>query len=63
MNLDWQRLTRPQRAALLALRKYGPCDFSADLADQLMVLGLVEELAAGGYCISSLGQTIRTTVH
>ena len=58
MGIAWDVLLRSQRAALLALRKFGPCDLLIETGEQLQNLGLAEKLVMGGYCITPLGQVV-----
>lgn len=64
MNLRWTSLTRAQRAALSILHGEGPCLLPQELGEQLINLGLVEPLHAGGYCITAMGSTlVPPTIH
>ncbi|HEY8577975.1 MAG TPA: hypothetical protein VIL88_16735 [Devosia sp.] len=63
MNLSWSCLTQSQRSALTHLCQYGPGDLPREIGEQLINLGLVEPLRAGGYCASALGLTVPPTLH
>lgn len=57
MNLRWPDLTPHQQEAIALLCKGGPRFLPAELAEQLINLGLIER-AGRTYCISSLGTTV-----
>lgn len=64
MNLHWMTLTQAQKRALAILAEEGPCPLPAELAEQLINLGLAERSLGTAYCISALGSTVTpTTLH
>ncbi len=58
MNLSWSSLTLPQRNALAALSNAGALPLPIELAEQLLNLGLVEQIGSKGYCVSAKGSTV-----
>lgn len=53
MNLNWMTLSDAQRSAVSLLCQRGLCPLPKELAEQLINLGIAEQVGDGIYCISA----------
>jgi len=61
MNLNWLTLSVAQRSAVSLLCQRGVCPLPRELAEQLINLGIAEQVDEGVYCISAFGATVAPT--
>lgn len=61
MNLNWMTLSDAQRSAVSLLCQRGLCPLPKELAEQLINLGIAEQVGNGIYCISAFGSTVAPT--